>query len=349
MKNIFVRISLSIILIIISINGCKKDGTDPILPLVDDRIPFELNFLEYSDNSYFIDSVYTDTNSALNMFNRYYGSTVPVILLEYLVQNIEVYISANTIVPNNIQTVIADAYLNLPPRSPSELYPDSFRGHSNVIPGYTETTRFKLLSPGADYIFHSETGYITFLFPVPEDRAIAVAYRVSNPNPVGEDIFYGEFFSELIENSKTSAVLKLIKPRNLLPQYSGAWQLKMKNIYKITSQYEQIADLDFDIYLKRADGSESNTINNIRLLELFGFDKIKSDGTIGPDGIFDGRKGINYEPKTAEIIFPVIQPFGYNIPALLESYQHQAIYDTMKVLLSVPGNTFVIKGKYRPI
>ena len=41
-------------------------------------------------------------------------------------------------------------------------------------------------------------------------------------------------------------------------------------MYQILPYPGQVTDLDLDIYLKKADGSESNTINGIRLLELFG-------------------------------------------------------------------------------
>jgi len=30
-------------------------------------------------------------------------------------------------------------------------------------------------------------------------------------------------------------------------------------------------------------------------------------------------------------------------------YKYQAIYDTIKAFLSLPGNSFTIKGKYKPI
>ncbi len=123
----------------------------------------------------------------------------------------------------------------------------------------------------------------------------------------------------------------------------------MKNIYQVHPYIRQITNLDLDIYLKIPDGSESNMINNIRLLELFGFDKLNENLISVPDGKFDNRLGINFEFRTSEIIFPVIQPFGNNIPSLLNGYKYQAIYDTLKTYLSLPGNSFIIKGKYKPI
>jgi cell surface protein SprA len=68
-----------------------------------------------------------------------------------------------------------------------------------------------------------------------------------------------------------------------------------------------------------------------------------------PDGKYDFFPGINFESRTSEIIFPVIQPFGHNIPSMLNEYKYQAIYDTIKAFLSLPGNSFTIKGKYKPV
>ena len=180
-----------------------------------------------------------------------------------------------------------------------------------------------------------------------EQEIIAVAYKIENEPGYTDDLIYGEFISELVNNSKTRGVLKLVKPRDRRPFYGLAWNLKMKNVYQISSQLGDIRNLDLDIFLKKSDGTESNTINNVRLLELFGFDRYSENGTPGPDGKYDYSPGMNFEPITSEIIFPVIQPFGNNIPFVLNEYKYQAIYDTMKTFLSMPGNSFIIRGKYK--
>ena len=230
------------------------------------------------------------------------------------------------------------------------MYNDSYRNNNLQIAGEVELNRFVLLNEGRDYIFHQSTGYITLTSPINDNEILAIAFVQENESSSAlDDLYYGEFISELVNNSKTRGVLKLVKPTNLIPSYEDAWQLKMKNIYQITPYIGQITNLDMDIYLKKADGSESNTINNVRLLELFGFDRFNEDGMPEPDGKFDNRIGINFAPRTSEIIFPVIQPFGNNIPFILDEFKYQAIYDTIKTYLSLPGNSFIIKGKYKPI
>ena len=336
-----------LVLFVFLFTGCNKEECDPITPPVDDRIPFEINFLQYSDNNYFINEVYTDTSSDFNFYNLYYGFVPPMVSIEYFVKEYEVYKSVNVIGQSGI---FANAYIDLPPRSSSDIYSDSLRWLlANPILGQEEVGRFRLLNEGGDYLFHPETGYITFLSPLNDQDVIAIAYKIQGIWGQNEDLCYGEFFSDLINNSDSIGVLKLVKPRNLQSHFESAWKLKMKNIYQISPYIGQVTDLDLDIYLKKSDGSESNTVNNVRLLELFGFDKFTQNGNVGADGKFDNRIGYNFEPRTSEIIFPVIQPFGINIPSMLNEYKYQAIYDTIKAFLSLPGNSFTIKGKYKPI
>lgn len=340
---------ISFILFTLLFIGCNKENCDPITPPIDDRVSFEISFLDYSDNNYFIDEVYSDTSSNLNLYNLYYGGSIPIVKPKYFVKHIEVYKSVNSIFDVD-QSIIANAYINLPARSSDSMYNDSYRNNNLQIPGEVELSRFILLNEGRDYIFHPSTGYITLINPINDYDKIAIAYVIENDSPSeSDDLYYGEFISELVNNSKTCGVLKLVKPQNLHSQYEAAWNLKMKNIYQITPYIGQIKIAELDIYLKKSNGTESNTINNVRLLELFGLDKFNENAMPIPDGKFDNRIGINFEPRTSEIIFPVIQPFGNNIPLILNDYKYQAIYDTIKSYLSLPGNSFVIKGKYKPL
>ena len=209
--------------------GCNKEECDPITPPVDDRILFEINFLQYSDNNYFIDQVYADTSAAFNMYNQYYGSINPIVMPKYYIKNIEVYKSANSIFDEGI---IATAYISLPPRSSDSMYAYELRNLNTIIPGQNDASRFILLDEGNDYIFHRETGWISFINPIMEQEIIAVAYKIENEPGYTDDLIYGEFISELVNNSKTRGVLKLVKPRDLRPFYELAWNLKMKNVYQ---------------------------------------------------------------------------------------------------------------------
>jgi len=330
---------ISLLLLLTFLFGCDEEDCPPCSTPTDNRMPFEMKFLEYSDNNYFIDDVYADTSSGLNIFNQYYGNIPPIVNVQYLVEEIEVYKSINQV---SQSAIWGSAFIDLPPRLVTDMYPDSLRSNFDPIAGEEEWGRFELLSEGRDYLFHPETGYITFLSSLHDQDIIAVAYKT------GGNIIYGEFFSDLINNQDSAAVLKLVKPKHLQPTFTKAWKLKMKNLYKLIPYLGEAIDVDLDIYLKKADGTETNSINNKRLLELFGFDKL-NEGGFGADGKFDNFPGVTYERESSEIIFPVLEPFGENIPTELIDYKYNLIYDTTKTFLLLPVNYFIIKGKYRPI
>lgn len=337
---------VSSVLFLLFLTSCKEKS-NPLPSEPDNRKQFEINFLLYSDNNYFIDAIYADTSEGLNMYNLYYGEMIPEIVPKYLVKNIEVFISSQGW--DSYESFEANAYIDLPSRSASELYSDSLRTNVRTIPGKSESLRFRLLSPVMDYVFVPEIGLIKFLFTVPEQEVITVAYKIENDDPLkNDDLIYGEFISELISNSKTSGVLKLIKPKNLQPVYKDAWNLKLKNHYKIPNEFGAVANLELDIFLKRSDGYEVNKINDVGLLALFGLDRFSETGSPAPDGKFDVAINRTFIPQTSEIIFPVVEPFGRNIPPSIKDYKHQEIYDTLKSLLALPQNSFVVRGKFTP-
>ncbi len=339
---------ISFLFMVVFTTGCKKETCNPVSPTNGVQHSFEINFMQYSENNYFLDTAYADTTSGLNLFNKFYGNIIPIVNPNYTITDIELYISANTIEQGQ-NAINAIAYINLPSRTSSQLYSDSIRFNNIIIPGKVESARFRLLNLGSEYIFHPHTGYITFLIPIHEPDVIAAAYKVqNNPSTLGYDNYYGEFMSELVNNSKSKGVLKLIKPTNLQPNYKEAWKLKMKNFYQIDSGYFPVRNINLDIFLKKSDGTETNTINGKRILELFGFDKTDEKGNLGSDGNFDFRIGYTFDQETEEIIFPVLQPFGKNIPPDLNEFKYQGIYDTSKTYAEIlaPKNSFIIKGTY---
>ena len=177
---------ISLLLLLTFLLGCDEEDCPPCSIPTDDRISFEMNFLEYSDNNYFIDDVYADTSSGLNIYNQYYGNIPPVVNIQYYVNEIEVYKSVNQVGPGSI--IYGSAYIDLPPRSAADKYPDSLRSNFDPIAGEEERGRFGLLSEGRDYLFHRATGHITFLWSLNDHDVIAVAYKTAG------NIIYGEFF-----------------------------------------------------------------------------------------------------------------------------------------------------------
>jgi hypothetical protein len=320
-------------------------------PLIDYH--FNIYEANYSTNNYFIDTLYASTNKSLNLFNKYYGELNPEVNLVYRVKKIEVWKSKNDIFYDRSRERKVNAYLNLPPLSQTKSYSNALSNLSIVpVPGQSETGRFELLSPDSDYTLHPETGYITFHVPVNDQDAIAVAYEVENSDPGdSDDSYYGEFSgpsspSDTIKN----LVLKLIKPAYLKPQYKEAWKLLLRNIYNIG--YTNIKPENFYLNIKYviSPNNELYGIDGKSFLTILGLDKSDKYGNPNNDGLFDYRPGITINPKTGDIIFPTLQPFGRNMPSWVpDSLRFNELYDTSKsAAIDYYGNKnkFVITSEY---
>ena len=286
---------------------------------------YRVRAYDYSENHYFIDQVYTDST----LFRQYFFNVPSIVNNNLFVNEIEVWKSINVITSDKSNERSANAYLNLEPISPGGRYPDSLRKKiENPVLGKEETGRFKLLRQGVDYILHPNTGFISFKTSIQTQDVIAIAF---NQGPA--DVTYGEFIAAAQD---TFLVLKLIKPGNLQPQFTDAWQLKLKNIYPTGSRNIKKEGFNFSIKYEVIGQDPTDelqtTSGNVKLLEAFGFDQQGEGGNPNPDNKFDWRPGYTIFPETGEIIFSTLQPFGNNIPPDLDSedLKYSLIYDTTK-------------------
>lgn len=313
--------------------------------------PFVFSAHNYSKGHYFLDEVYADTSADLNLFNKYFGNATPEIIQRYRIKDIEVWKSVNLILKDPNERNV-NAFIDLPIRSESEVYPDSF-STDNVqeVPGSIAKGRFIRLTQDVDYILHPETGFITFKTTPQDIDMIAVAYRVENTLTGPEDDqFYGNFLSQAGSDTSQRLVLKLIKPSTLQPKYKKAWNLVLKNIYAIGGK--NIKKTDFKFYVKRVIVGQDSIvqIGSVQLNNAFGLDYLdKSDGPY-PDGEFDFKPGTTIFPESGEIIFPVLQPFGRNLPKSLPGYdtlRFDAMYDTTEIYAQQNiKNLWVMTGIY---
>ncbi|MGE5435726.1 MAG: cell surface protein SprA [Syntrophothermus sp.] len=283
---------------------------------------------DYSTNHYFLDTIYASTDPAFNFFQRYYGNATPDIDPSVQVNYIEVWKSTNTTVrsPNERE---ANAYITLPPLNAGGKYPANLRENISGGDGLSETGRFLPLQEGTDYTLNPYTGFITLNTQVNENDVIAVAYRTQGNLPGPEDdSFYGEFI-ESAKDTSQKMVLKLVKPRNLQPNFTIAWRLLLKNIYPIGGR--NVKKEGFEFYVKREiEGSEPQTnVGNVKLLQAFGLDVEDASKAPNPDNIFDFRENLTIITETGEIIFPTLEPFGRNLPeGLPDSLAFPQIYST---------------------
>lgn len=337
-----------IVSVLLSITGCKKDDENIIAPGSEEKWNhFEINIGDYSEENYFVSELYTRTTDDYNTFNLFHASPQPVIVTKLYIKDVEVFITAG-LSDSNYTLINGIAYLDLPARDSDSLYPDTYRDRVDQELGLIVPGKFKRLSEGIDYVINRYTGCITFLVEVSTNKAIAVAYVAENNSHLpADDLYYGEFLEELINSSKTKAVLKLVKPVNVHPIMHGAWKLKLKNTYKIESSIGKIKELEVDIFLKTPDGKEVNSIDGKPLLQLFGLDLSDKSGGNLPDGVFDFLPGITFNTYSSEIIFPVLEPFGKNLPVELnDSLKHPHIYSSIKGSVLNPDNKFIIRGRF---
>ena len=288
---------------------------------------FAIRAYDYSENHYFIDSIYADRQ--LNLFENYYNKIPSEVNTDFQVNEIEVWKSLNTIVADQSKIRYANCYIDLPSlQQVGGAYPENLKiPLENPVAGRSETGRFLLLDPGVDYTLHPETGYISFKTALNDQDVIAVSFK-RGPN----DDTYGQFTNTLTQ-ADTLIVLKLVKPRNLQPKFGTAWSLKLKNIYPTGARNVKQDGFEFKILYEvvgQDPTDELPELPNQRLIQAFGLDKQGSGGSTTPDNVFDWRPGITIFPETGEIIFPTLEPFGRDIPTELQDKAYQSVYDTTK-------------------
>ncbi len=288
---------------------------------------YEIRAYDYSETHYFLDQVYADTS--LRLFENFYSNIPAQVDPNRQINEIEVWKSINVISADKSKERFANCYINLPvlPFGQST-YADSLREPlENPIQGKEETGRFLLLSQDVDYVLHPETGYISFKTSINDQDIIAVSFK-QGP----QDLTYGEF---LAASTDTVLVLKLVKPKYLKPDYTEAWKLQLKNIYPTGSRNIKQDGFEFKIKYEVV-GQEpveelvTQSGQPVRFLTEFKLDQIGAGGNPNPDNIFDWRPGYTILPETGEIIFPTLQPFGRDIPPVIDTLKFLSVYDTTK-------------------
>ncbi len=309
---------------------------------------FNLRAYDYSTNHYFLDTLYASEAPSFNFFNDYYGKPTPIVHQDYRVVNIEVWKSVNVVTFDRTKQRRGNAYMNLPALSQGGTYSEQYSKDTTGIPGLLETGWFELLQDGVDYELHPETGFITFKTSLQDADIIAVAYQ----QQIG--FSYGEFLNTInVNDTSKNIVLKLVKPKNLQPQYTQAWKLQLKNIYPLGGRNIKEEGFEFNIKYEK-EGQDPVTdlatpSGTVRLLTAFGLDLLDASKNANPDNKFDYRPNLTIFPETGEIIFPTLKPFGANLPAQIpSSLRYDQVYDTTKTFAqqNKVQDKWLLTGKY---
>ena len=312
----------------------------------DTRQTFEIDLADYSTNHFFLDTIYASVLPKYNLYNRYH-QLIPWVNNYYQIKNLTIWKQAVGSI-NHATQKRSNAFINLPSLRKVEKYDSTFYDITQycIVGKTTINTRFELLQEGIDYTYNPFTGVVSLLNDVSRYVALAATYSIEGKSfSDDDDIYFGDYLSEEI------AILKLIKPQNLQPNFKQAWKLQLRNIYPIGAENILVDGFELEIGLKKNGKLQNYIINKwgkeVPLIAEFGFDKLDENANEKSDGKFDFRESITINSITGEIIFPILEPFGRDLPkSIPDSFKTFSIYDTTKSFIDTDNIPFRIKGKY---
>lgn len=328
--------------------GCIEDSITG--PPFEKCLYFEIPAWDYSDNHFFVDTIYANRNS-LNIFSKYYHNAVPYLISYYRIKKIEVWRSHTGLLSPDERR--ANSFVDLKARA-KDGYKAEKEIFSNTISGKQNLDgRCIKLEENDDYIINRNVGLISFINPLEDTRLVAVSYTIEGPSSSNlDDIQYGDFISDINLPSEERLVLKLVKDYDINSSDKSLWNKRLKNIYRLPINTFEPGDLEINIcMLKDEKMVDEITIENkkVALNTLFGVDLTDETYTSSePDGKFDFLPGKTFFPETGDIIFPALEPFGKDLPAELPiTYKNNKIYNSAKYQVQSQTNRFFIRCKYK--
>ena len=158
MRSIIFIIILNLLFI-----SCTKDN-DPVQPTFDDRNTIEIFAYDYSQNHYFVDSIYASTNPELNIFNSFYGNEVSYVNDKYRIKEIEVWKTIRGYIDPARERKV-NAFINIPSKGAGHYPLDSPMREQSLymIPGESIIGgRFIRLEENIDYEINNYCGLLSF-------------------------------------------------------------------------------------------------------------------------------------------------------------------------------------------
>lgn len=170
---------------------------------------------------------------------------------------------------------------------------------------------FYKLQRNVDYTIDTYTGVIHFSTQSDATSAIALAYSVREGNLPAVKI--GDFAIDrnTTGESKSKMLLKLIRPaENPNPNNKYAWEMMLKNIYKLPSSEFDENDLELDIkYEFNNQNQPYLPSSGTNLIEVLNLDRLGAKNTPNKDNKFDFIPGLTVDTKRGEITLPFLRPF----------------------------------------
>lgn len=307
---------------------------------------FQLNVYDYSDNHYFVDTLYK--SSFLAVYNDSTGVLDQSILQKKIktdLPSFQVWAQCENTVPLKRQAV---AYMYL--KDTLTLDTNGHMGYQkDVYPRNKQATDtsfsgfFRELSP-TEYAIDPIAGFISLKINVPENYAVGVTYETYEGKKYG----YGKYDV----NQNDTMVLKMIKCANQSPDATPrAWELKMKNVYRLPISKVIQDGFKLDVMFSNNLVLQTNLPDRqISLSTMLYIDRYSgTTKKYAPDQLFDYLPGRTINTETGDIIFPTLRPFLDNIAQYVPddtTFRYPEIYTQRKSLAqtSVNASKYYIKG-----
>ncbi len=311
--------------------------------------PIMIRALDYSTNHFFLDTLY---RSIFETIYATISAQLPMSMIQYEVVEIEVWKTrqGSILQPGEKEGV---AFIDLPHIRPDSQYAESFREAASTS-GEIEKARWIKLQP-SDYKLNRKAWYISISTSLQDDQALAVAFRTVGPSgDPNDDFMFGEFAGG--DTSSRPIILKLVRPRNLIPSYKVAWNMMLKNIYSVGGTNIKKEGFVLNIYRESGSESDRDVLLGENLLSILKVDRYDENNSPTPDGKFDYYPGHTVDEARGEIIFPSLEPFRKSIvdflrsrnepQSVIDSLTFPEIYDTTRYYASQSmRNKYIIKGK----
>ncbi len=219
------------------------------------------------------------------------------------------------------------------------------------------------LLTSSEYTLNSALGYISLKSALNQDEVLAVAYEYTYNGKVYQ---VGEFSTDGNEELRTpnALALKMLKSSANAPMRKerGTWDLMMKNIYALGAT--SLNQDKFELYITYRNDSvgtdvqylNEGSISGKQLLRVMNLDRLDQKHNASPDGRFDFIEGMTVYSSGGKIIFPVLEPFGSHLAAMLGNdpkltakYCFPELYDSTLVIAQEISekNKFHLTGKYK--
>ncbi len=312
---------------------------------------FDIKVWDYSDSHYFLDTIYK--SSFLDYYNNI-NITAHTDSLSVDDQSLEVWVQTDN---STFGYRKAGLHVDLGPLPSTGKYDDSLKVFTNNSSeqGVRVFGLVRKLQP-SEFAFNKYAGYVSLKISLPDNYFVGVAYKRTK---TGEQ--FGTISTDTSVRPQDTLVLKMIKVQTLIPQNTLAWELKLKNIYRLP--VSRIVKDGFALDVQYLDNGVYKptypaTLNiSTNLITILGLDKYNNGRSGTPDSKFDYNPGYTIDPENGFIIFPTLQPFLTNLAEFTasngskidSSYWYRQVYTQLKSdSKQLPNaNNYTITGKAR--